>query len=188
MNTKDKVLLLVGIPTVIYILWLFRQVLQSWSNVGLLLTTIALAQLLVGVTILAIGSIVYGLTVFRAQRYAKWLREAGYAVHLDTTVVKEFTIAAIISVITGPIAILITWNQYLTYLCIKAGECFEPNLSWYFYAIVLPLLFSLIALVSLYQAVTIWRNSFGPLKGYWEKVRRGVRVELERTPAITRKE
>lgn len=180
-------MLLVAISTVVYILWLLRKVMKSWTNVAHLLASIALAQFLVGITILAVGAIVYRLTIYRAKQYAQWLREAGYVVHLDTTTVKEFTVAAIVAVITTPLAVLITWNQYFTHQCITTGACFNPGLKWYFFAIVIPLLSSLIAIGSLYSAITIWWNSFASLKHHWERMQRGEAVELQRSISTQKK-
>ncbi len=179
MSIKDKFTFAFACVFLAGMMWLMASVMGGWITLAQVIGLAAVISMILGIGMLAVIGIIYFLTVFRANQYAKRLREAGYDVHLHNHEVKDFAIMTLVAMITIPMAISMTKGAYTVYLCIQAGECYKAA-DWYY---VVPLMLGmiwLVGLMSLGSTIKIWRQSFRPLREHHKKMQLGQEVDLPR--------
>ena len=179
MNKKDKFLFIVGVPFIIGLYILMADLFGGWGNLAIITGVMAVGFVVMGACMFAIIGIIYYLTIFRSSRYAKHLQEAGYAVYLHKHQIWQFATMALIGCIFTPIAVWITHRFYTIHTCFQAGECGIVE-GWYFGAIFMAVMMWLMAGLGLFATVSMWWQSFRPLRRYYNDMQLGHSLDLPR--------
>jgi len=179
MSTKDKLFYFSSIPFIAFIYWLMADVLGGWGILAGVMAFFAVGLVVMGACMVAVMAIIYYLTIFRSNRYAKRLRDAGYAVYMNKYQVWEFSVMALVACAFTPIAIFMTGRFWEIHTCIPAGECVAAE-GWYFIAPFMGFMIWLLSLLSIWATVSTWWRSFRPLRRYYNDMQLGHTLDLPR--------
>ncbi len=151
----------------------------GWGVLVQLLGYMVIGAVIVGACMMSFIAVIYYLAIFRSNRYAKRLREAGYAVYLDKHAVQGFALITFIALAFTPIAIYLTQHFWGMHICIQAKECTARE-GWYANAIIISSMMWLIALLGFYGMISMWLQSFRPLRHHYNNMKRGGTPNLPR--------
>lgn len=161
------------------LLWFMAEVMGGWTILLQTMGVMAVGFVIVGAFMLATIGIIYCLTIFRSKHYARYLREAGYAVYLHKHEIWRFAIMALMAMFLIPVAAWATKQVYGIHLCIQAGECLEPD-EWYYIVLIIVGMLWLLGLISLVSTIVMWWKSFRPLRKYYNELQLGHLLDLPR--------
>jgi hypothetical protein len=153
----------------------------GWDTLAAVMTFFAVGFVVMGACMVAIIAVIYYLTIFRSNRYAKRLQEAGYAVYLDKREIQQFAILTLMAGVFTPAAIWLTGRFWEIHSCIQAGNCIQTE-GWYIMAPFMGVMFWLMAAISLYGTISMWLKSFRPLRRYYNDMQLGHALDLPRLP------
>lgn len=159
--------------------WLMAEALGGWTILAKIMAVMAVGFVVVGACMLAIIGIIYYLTIFRSNRYARRLREAGYAVKLEKHEVWGFALMTLMALVFIPMAAWMTEGAYGVHLCIQTGKCSTPE-GWYHTTLFMIGMIWLIGLLSLGSTIKMWWQSFRPLRKYYNEMQLGHQLDLPR--------
>lgn len=179
MSRKDLFISALALVLVGGLLWLVVNALGGWMPLWQAIVGMGFIAIILFGVLALVAAVIYIATIWRAEQYARRLREDGYAVWLRRDVVWRFILTGLMTVILVPSVSLATYRLWDIHTCIQAGQCSEPY-GWYIAAPVMLFVFWAMALYGLCESVHIWRRSFRPLRQYYEVLRRGRTPDLPR--------
>ena len=149
-------------------MWFITDFFGGWTGLLQVMGTFGAIGLIAGGFIVLAILPIYFLTVYRASRYAKKLTDAGYyGVEVDKQATFGFATMVLTSILFTGMGVWLSSTTYDIYSCIQAGECYKDTM-WYVSAIFMNFMFWVMALLCFVGSVSIWKQSFLPLKEFYE--------------------
>lgn len=179
MSRNNKLFLVVAVLFLGFMYWVMAEVFGGWDIIAFMMASFAVGMVVMGACMVAVLAIIYYLTLYRSNRYAKLLQDAGYAVYLHTHQVWEFAIMVLIACTFTPISIWLTIRFYEIHSCMSAGSC-SSDAEWYMIAIFIGVMVWSIALLGVCGAISMWWQSFRPLRHYYNDMQLGHTLDLPR--------